>query len=399
MNFIRRFTNIIHQESMTKSQKKQRFFLLIFSEVMIVAFMLFITIMDFISGNTDYKLFSSVLLVLYFIALLLTFIQKGRGFSNIFICCVVALNFLYSFYIRGNTGIGSIWLLLLPVFSMYIIGLSYGFYSSLFAALGLFFLFINPATRTHLLSLYDVAYLVRYITLYIVDFALSTVSMINYHSLRIKENTRHEKLVNAVEAEHKKVVSISMQTILAINNAVEAKNIYVGKHSMRVAHFSCLIGEKLGWPEEEIRRLHTVAMLHDIGKIGIESSLLNKEITLNDEEFNEMKKHTIIGGNILKDLTIIPNANLVANYHHEHFDGNGYPECLKGNEIPIEARIVCIADSFDSMKYPRGYKSPLTNSEIREEFLKGQGKQFDPELIQLFIQVCDENEWFDYYEV
>ena len=91
-----------------------------------------------------------------------------------------------------------------------------------------------------------------------------------------------------------------MQTIIAISNAVEAKNINVGKHSLRVAHFSCLIAEKMGWPEDEIRRLHTIAMLHDIGKIGIESKILNIKTPLSDDEFEKMKEHTVIGGKILK---------------------------------------------------------------------------------------------------
>lgn len=396
---LKRFFQIINQESMTKSQKKQRFMLLLFAEIIIVAFMLFVTVSDFVQGNADYEIFSIVLLISYFTAFLFTFFQKGQGFSNIFFCCTVALNFLYSFYIRGNTGIGSIWLLLLPVLTMYVVGLSYGFYSTLFAVAGLVTMFLIPITRNNLLKLYDSTFLIRYSILFIIDSILSTISMMNFHSLRKKENESHERLVAAVNDEHNKVASISMQTILAISNAVEAKNIYVGKHSVRVAHFSCLIAEKLNWSKSEIKRLHTVAMLHDIGKIGINSSLLNKESRLTDEEFNEMKKHTIIGGQILKDLTIVPKANLVANYHHEHFDGKGYPEALYGNQIPVEARIVCIADSFDSMKYQRRYKKTLDVNSIRNELIKGKGTHFDPGLTDIFLQICEENQWFENYEV
>lgn len=399
MNLFRRFFQKINQESLTKSQKKQRFLLLVFAEIIIVAFMIYITLSDIILGNDDYIVFSSVLLISYTIALTLTLLEKGRGFSNIFFCCAIALNFLYSFYIRGNNGIGSIWLLLLPVLSMYVVGLSYGFYSTVFAAAGLVTLYVVPVTRHHLASLYEIDFLVRYTILFVVDSALSTVSMMNFHSLRISENESHQELIEAVNDEHNKVVSISTQTILAISNAVEAKNVNVGKHSVRVAHFSCLLAEELGWSEAEIKHLHTIAMLHDIGKIGISSSILNKDTTLTAEEFEEMKQHTIIGGNILKDLTIIPGANLVANYHHEHFDGNGYPESLLGEEIPIEARIVSIADAFDAMKYPRGYKKTLDIESIRNEFLKCKGTQFDPNLTDIFLKVCEENNWFENYEV
>ena len=133
----------------------------------------------------------------------------------------------------------------------------------------------------------------------------------------------------AVTEEHNKVVSISMQTIIVISNAVEAKNINVGKHSLRVAHFSCLIVEKMGWPEDEIRRLHTIAMLHEV--------------------------------------------DAGANYHHEHYDGKGYPEWLKGLNIPIEARIICVADSFDSMKNSRGVKVSLDKDSIKNELIKDKG--------------------------
>lgn len=222
--------------------------------------------------------------------------------------------------------------------------------------------------------------------------------MINFHNLRIKENIRHEQLLDAVKMEHNKVVTISMQTILAINNAVEAKNIYVGKHSLRVAHFSCYIGEKLGWPEDEIKRLHTIAMLHDIGKIGVDEKILNKPSKLTDEEFLQMKNHTVMGGEILKDLTLIPNVDLGAKHHHERFDGRGYPEGLSGEDIPIEARIICIADTFDAMNFTRVYRPKCDLDYVKGELLRCKGSQFDPQLVDVFIQVCEENDWFSHLE-
>jgi len=396
---IKKFLQILNQDSMTESQRKQRFSLVLFAEVIIVAFMVFVTISDFKNGNTDYIFFSVILLAMYTISLILALILRGEGFSNTFFCITIASNFLYSFYIKGNNGVGSIWLLLLPLLSMYIIGISYGLYSSLAATAGLIILFQIPLTREHLLQRYSILFLTRYLILYVTGFILSAISMYNFHKLRIKENEYQQQLEEAVTAEHNKVVSISMQTIIAISNAVEAKNVLVGKHSLRVAHFSCLLAEKLGWPESELRRLHTIAMLHDIGKIGIESKILNKETVLNEEEFEKMKEHTTIGGHILKDFTVIPHVDLGANYHHEHFDGKGYPAGLAGEEIPIEARIVCIADSFDAMKYPRGYKGNMDPAHIKDEFLKAKGTQFDPYLTDVFIQVCEENDWFVNYEV
>jgi len=399
MEFIIRFFNKIKQDSSTESQKKHRYGLVLFVDILILFFISYVTVSDFLTGNTDYQILSVLLLVLYAISLLLAVIFKGGVVSNTFFCCTIALNFLYSFYIRGNNGVGAIWLLLLPLVTMYIIGLSYGFYSSLFVVFGLAFLFIVPYTRDALLQRYSIYFLIRYILLYITAFILTTISMYNFHKLRLKQNADHKELEDAVINEHNKVMAISMQTIISISNAVEAKNNLVGKHSLRVAHFSCLLAEQLGWEEAELRQLHTVAMLHDLGKIGVDSSILNKESDLTDEEFEKMKRHTIIGGDILKDFTIIPNVHLGAYYHHERYDGKGYPEGLAGADIPIEARIVCVADAFDAMRYPRGFKECMKPEEIREEFLKGKGSQFDPELVDLFIKICEENDWFSWYEV
>lgn len=399
MASLKDFIKTIHIDSMNEHQRKQRFMLILFAEMVIVAFMTFVTVSDFIRGNTDYEFLSVVLLAMYTISFILTIVYKGKKISNFFFCITITANFIYSFYIKGNNGIGAIWLLLLPIMSMYIIGITYGLFSSIVATLSLIILLLVPFTRNQLLQNYSVIFLFRYFLLYITGMILSTFSMYTFHTLRIKENEYQEKLEEAVTEEHNKVVAISMQTIISISNAVEAKNVSVGKHSMRVAHFACLLAEKLGWPETEIRRLHTIAMLHDIGKIGVESKILNKETALDEDEFEKMKSHTTIGGKILKDFTIIPHVDLGANYHHEHYDGKGYPAGLAGEAIPIEARIVCIADSFDSMKYPRGYKVNLNSEDIKAEFLKGKGTQFDPELTDAFLTVCEENNWFEDYEV
>lgn len=399
MTSLKDFYTVINTDSMNKHQRKQRFTLILFAELVIVAFMTFVTVYDFRNGNSEYELLSVLLLGMYTISLLLTVLFRERKIANIFFCLTITANFVYSFYIKGNNGIGSIWLLLLPMLSMYVIGIAHGLHSSIIATISLIVLFIIPYTREQLLQRYSVIFLFRYFALYVVGFILSTFSMYTFHTLRLKENEYQQELEAAVTEEHNKVVAISMQTIISISNAVEAKNVSVGKHSMRVAHFACILAEKLGWPENEIRRLHTIAMLHDIGKIGVESKILNKDSVLTEEEFEKMKKHTTIGGNILKDFTIIPHVDLGANYHHEHYDGKGYPSGLSGEEIPIEARIVCIADSFDSMKYPRGYKVNLNSEDIKAEFLKGRGTQFDPNLTDKFLTVCEENNWFADYEV
>ena len=115
---------------------------------------------------------------------------------------------------------------------------------------------------------------------------------------------------------------------------------------------------------------------------------------MTDEEYAQMKNHTVIGGTILKDLTLIPNVDLGAKSHHERYDGRGYPEGLEGKNIPLEARIIGIADSFDAMNFTRVYRPKCDLDYIKGELERGRGTQFDPELVDVFIQVCEENQWF-----
>lgn len=124
----------------------------------------------------------------------------------------------------------------------------------------------------------------------------------------------------------------------------------------RVAQYAALIAEELGWTPEEILNLKRATHLHDIGKIGIPDPFLNKPAQLTDDEYNLIKKHTVIGAEILKDITLIPHAAEIARSHHERYDGKGYPDGLAGTEIPIHARIVAVADCYDAMNSRRIYR-------------------------------------------
>ena len=130
---------------------------------------------------------------------------------------------------------------------------------------------------------------------------------------------------------------------------------------------------------EAMKDVISCAYLHDIGKIGIPDQILNKPGKLTQEEFNLIKQHTIIGQDIVKDITIIPHLDEVTRSHHEHYDGSGYPDGLKGNEIPIQARIIAIVDSYDAMNSRRIYRNALSFEQIKEQIKKKSGTQFDPE--------------------
>ncbi len=198
----------------------------------------------------------------------------------------------------------------------------------------------------------------------------------------------HKKqLDQAVKAERDKLVAISMQTILSICHMIDAKDSYTQEHSQRVAKYSCLIAKKLGWTSKRIKSLENMALLHDIGKVGVKDGILNKPTSLTDDEFTTMKDHTVIGANILEELTFIPGVSIGAKCHHERYDGKGYPYGLKGDEIPIEARIIGIADAFDAMNSRRVYSEKSEKKYILQELQNGRGTQFDPAILDVFLEI------------
>ena len=184
---------------------------------------------------------------------------------------------------------------------------------------------------------------------------------------------------------------VSLQMIQTLSTTIEAKDEYARGHSHRVAEYAALIANELGWDSEEIMNLKYAAHLHDIGKIGIPDMLLNKPACLTPEEYSVIKEHTVIGAEILKNISLIPHVAEVARSHHEHYDGTGYPDGLAGEDIPLSARIVAIADSYDAMNSRRIYRNALPPEKIFEEIENNRGIQFDPELADIFLKLlCDD---------
>lgn len=185
-------------------------------------------------------------------------------------------------------------------------------------------------------------------------------------------------------------IKMGNETILAIAKTVDAKDSNTSQHSTRVSEYSVLISQKLNYTEEQQENLRKMALLHDIGKIGIPDSVLNKNGRLTDEEYEKMKSHVIVGGEILKDFTLVENVQDAAMYHHERWDGTGYGKGLKGLEIPETARIVGIADAFDAMTANRVYRKKLDFSIVLEELKKGRGTQFDPQMVDIMLELIEE---------
>lgn len=182
---------------------------------------------------------------------------------------------------------------------------------------------------------------------------------------------------------------VSLQMMKTLAATIEAKDDYMRGHSYRVAEYSALIAKQLGWSEHDVENLRNAAYLHDIGKIGVPDTILNKPTRLTDEEFAAIKSHTVMGADILKDITLLDHLVDIARNHHERYDGKGYPDGLVGEEIPLSARIVCVADSYDAMRSRRIYRNALPDEEIRRELLDNCSTQFDPQISRMFVDMLD----------
>ncbi len=207
--------------------------------------------------------------------------------------------------------------------------------------------------------------------------------MIELYSLRRDLEARLEEKSLLLE-------KVSLNSILAIANTIDAKDAYTSGHSVRVAKCSQQIALRLGWSEEEARNLYHIGLLHDIGKIGVPDSILNKPTRLSDEEFVQIKKHPVIGAEILKNIRMIPGVSDGALYHHERYDGKGYPFGLAGEDIPLCARIIAVADAYDAMTSNRIYRAKLPDLHVVSEFERCSGKQFDPHLAYVFVEMLNE---------
>lgn len=195
------------------------------------------------------------------------------------------------------------------------------------------------------------------------------------------------KRMQKSQREYRNIIQQSLQTFA---RAIDAKDRYTNGHSLRVAEYSAELAKRLGLSASEQERVYYIALLHDIGKIGIPDSILNKPGKLTDEERRIIQNHPLIGGEILKDFTAIEGIADGAKYHHERIDGNGYNEHRKGDEIPLIARIIGVADTYDAMSSTRCYRPALTEEFIIEELKRVSGTQLDPNIVPHLLDMIAE---------
>ena len=201
-----------------------------------------------------------------------------------------------------------------------------------------------------------------------------------------------QHLQEEVERQTEKSERISLQALKTLAVTIDAKDKYTNGHSERVAEYARRLVQRSGGSEREQTEIYYIGLLHDIGKIGVPNEIINKTSKLTDEEFNVIKMHPVIGADILKNISMdIPGIEIGARWHHEKYAGGGYPDGLKGDDIPKIARIISVADAYDAMTSKRSYRDVLPQQYVRKEFVEKSGIQFDPVYANLMVEMIDED--------
>ena len=204
--------------------------------------------------------------------------------------------------------------------------------------------------------------------------------------------TIHGRLLRAAELKTALVDTAYLETVHAIANAIESRDRYTRGHIDRVTTYARWLAEALQWSPDHLRILEFGARLHDIGKVKVPDQILNKPGPLNDEEWELMKMHPVVGAKILDKINHLQPAIPYVLHHHERWDGNGYPHGLSGREIPIEARLLAIADVYDALTTFRPYHSARSYGEVMELLQADAGKHFDPDLVPIFIDALEKHQ-------
>ena len=208
-----------------------------------------------------------------------------------------------------------------------------------------------------------------------------------------------KNLQKEVERQTLQIKVLIREITEALSKTVDAKDHYTKGHSARVAKYSAEIARRMGKSSKEQEEIYYMGLLHDIGKIAVAGSIIRKNARLTEDEFEEVKEHPMAGYEILKTITALPNLPLGAKYHHEHFDGSGYPDGLKGYQIPEVARIIAVADVYDAMTSKRTYSEIRPQNVVRSEIERCRGTYFDPDIANIMLQMIDEDTSYQLREV
>lgn len=231
-----------------------------------------------------------------------------------------------------------------------------------------------------------------YITIYSTLFGyLIFVFLLINTVLIIRNLEQQDKLIK----ENDRISNLSLDVVMALVGTLDAKDEYTNGHSKRVAEYSNRIGKELGFDDEQLRSLYYTALLHDIGKIGIPDAIINKKGKLTEDEYAVICRHPQIGSDILRKINEIPELYVGALCHHERWDGKGYPQGLKGEDIPLTAQIISVADAYDAMTSMRSYRDTMDQAAVKEEISGGKGTQFSPETAEAMLRIISQDKFYE----
>ena len=363
-----------------------------------------------VEGNKAMIIISLTYGPLFLLSFIVTTITKRARFFLI-------LGYIMSFFMEfvflitgGQEGFGIFWMCIITFFTFFtdkkrVFFIANGFYM-LFVILGFWTplsKFCYPFSDTMRVR-FPILYMIEFVFASIVKIRLSRAernkNMLFGHLISLQNNLKQqvEERTKELEEEKNNSEKLLIEVTQALATTIDAKDKYTSGHSRRVAEYSKKIAELLGKDEKVQREIFFIALLHDIGKIGIPDEIINKRDNLTEEEFNQMKKHPEIGYEILKNITTMPNLEIGVRWHHERLDGKGYPDGLSGDKIPEYARIISVADAYDAMTSNRSYRGYLPQHVARSELEKGSGTQFAPEIAEKMIQIIDEDTEYKLHE-
>jgi len=222
--------------------------------------------------------------------------------------------------------------------------------------------------------------------MYILPVAAFFIGVFCGYNMRKKEWKHRNKLVwDRIERRN------IMRTINALVSAIDFKDHLTRSHSDNVQHYACAIAREMGLSKTEVERIKEACQVHDLGKIGVHDDILTKQDVLTEQEYKEIKLHSLAGAVILKPFRFLEKIVQLVRQHHERYDGKGYPDGIKGEEISIGARIMAIADSFDAMTNERPYRRAMTKEQAVAELKRNSGTQFDPRIVEVFLNVLEKH--------
>jgi putative nucleotidyltransferase with HDIG domain len=198
--------------------------------------------------------------------------------------------------------------------------------------------------------------------------------------------------IDSLKKKQKESSILASEISQAFAKVIDMKDTYTNGHSERVAKYTAMIAKEMGYDDETVEKYYRIGLLHDVGKVGIPNSVLNKPGKLTDDEYDIIKTHTIKGHEVLKDISVVPELSVGALAHHERYDGKGYPNGLSGDEIPQVASIIAVADSFDAMYSDRQYRKRMDFDKVISIIKEVSGTQLNPEVVAAFLRLVDKGE-------